>query len=349
MRGFRVASAAAVALFLLLAAGAAACGPAQPTTATSSAATPSTTVGGAVINPTTVPADGTSTSDETSSSTNSTLSTTSTLVSSTTSETVAQQRQFEDFAGAVFSNPSKIDNKWYSMQPGTQLVYEGFTEDENGDRTAHQIVLTITDLTKVVNGVKCAVVWDKDLADGQMEENELTFFAQDDAGNVWEMGEYPEEYEDGHFVEAVPWISGVQDARAGIMMKADPKAGQPSYSEGWGPSVNWGDRGQVIQTGVSTTVPVGNFDNVIVIKEFSEDEPGAFQLKYYAAGVGVIRVGWGGSDDTKETLELTKIVHLDAAGLADARTQALALEKHAYEVSKDVYGKTPPAQPAAAN
>jgi hypothetical protein len=346
MRSFRITAGVTIGLFLLLGAGAAACGPAQPA-AISSVALSSTTASSAAVTATTAVLSSTS-STSSSTSSSSTSSTSSSTASSTTSETVAQQRQFEDFAGAVFSNPSKVDNKWYPLQPGTQLVYEGFTEDENGERTAHQLIFTVTDLTKVINGVKCAVLWDRDLAEGEMEENELTFFAQDDAGNVWELGEYPEEYENGEFVDAVPWIAGIQDARAGIIMKADPKAGQPSYSEGWGPAVNWGDRGQVTQTGVSTTVPVGNFDNVIVIKEFSEDQPGAFQLKYYAAGVGVIRVGWGGSDDTKETLELTKIMHLESDDLAEARTQALSLEKHAYEVSKDVYGTTPPAQPAAA-
>jgi hypothetical protein len=36
---------------------------------------------------------------------------------------------------------------------------------------------------------------------------------------------------------------------------------------------------------------------------------------------------------------------LDQAGLARVREQALELEKSAYRVSKDVYGRTPPAEP----
>ncbi len=58
-------------------------------------------------------------------------------------------------------------------------------------------MFTVTDLTKVVNGVRAVVVWDRDYASGELQETELAFFAQDNDGNVWHLGEYPEEYETG--------------------------------------------------------------------------------------------------------------------------------------------------------
>jgi len=51
-------------------------------------------------------------------------------------------------------------------------------------------VLTVTDLTKVLNGVRNRVLWDQDFQQGELTESELTFFAQDDGGNVWNLGEY---------------------------------------------------------------------------------------------------------------------------------------------------------------
>jgi hypothetical protein len=45
-------------------------------------------------------------------------------------------------------------------------------------------------------------VWDRDFQDGELVEEELSFFAQDDGGTVWNFGEYAEEYEDGEFVGA---------------------------------------------------------------------------------------------------------------------------------------------------
>ena len=44
-------------------------------------------------------------------------------------------------------------------------------------------------------------------------------------------------------------------------------------------------------------------------------------------------------------LELIGFEELDEEALAEVREGALAMEKHAYEVSKDVYGQTPPLEP----
>jgi hypothetical protein len=81
----------------------------------------------------------------------------------------------------------------------------------------------------------------------------------------------------------------------------------------------------------------------MVIAESSLDELGAFQLKYYAPGVGNVRVGWRGADATQEELELVDHVQLDPEAMAQVRTAALELEQHAYEVSPNVYAHTSPA------
>jgi hypothetical protein len=92
-------------------------------------------------------------------------------------------------------------------------------------------------------------------------------------------------------------------------------------------------------------VPVDCYDEVLVIEEFERNKPGAYQLKYYAPGVGDIRVGWRGpEEEEKEGLELVKDVSLSPQGVAKARAGALELEKHAYEL-KEYFGKTQPAKP----
>jgi hypothetical protein len=127
------------------------------------------------------------------------------------------------------------------------------------------------------------------------------------------------------------------------MMQAKPQPGTPSYSQGWGPAVDWTDRGQVDQVGQKTCVPVDCYEDVLVIAETSQSEPDAEQLKYWARGVGNVRVGWrGAGEKTKETLELTEIVQLSPEAMAETRTKALELEQSAYENSKDVYAHTPP-------
>lgn len=125
-------------------------------------------------------------------------------------------------------------------------------------------------------------------------------------------------------------------------MMAKPHLGRPNVYQGWGPEVEWSDYGQVVQMGQETCVPLDCYKDVLVNAEASLAEPGAFQLKYYAPGVGEVRVGWKGDDPTKEELQLVEYKQLSPEELAEIHTQALELEEHAYEVSKDAYGETPP-------
>jgi hypothetical protein len=253
-----------------------------------------------------------------------------------------------DFDPSSFAQSTRIDNPWMPLEPGTRFVYEGTTVEDDGTVVPHRIVVNVTDLTKLIGGVRALVTWDLDYSDGELVEAELAFLAQDTLGTVWRMGEYPEEYEDGEFVEAKPWIHGYENARAGIMMMADPQLGTPSYAQGWGPAVDWTDRGVVDEMGQETCVPAGCYEDALVIIETSASEPDAEQIKYYARGLGNVRVGWrGGGDPTKETLELLKVEQLDAAALAEVRAKALELEQSAYQRSKNVYAQTPPAEVGA--
>jgi hypothetical protein len=247
----------------------------------------------------------------------------------------------EGFAAAKFTRPTAVTNRWFPLKPGTQFVYEGATVD-GGKRIPHRVVFTVTDLTKVIAGVRNIVIWDRDYSAGKLEETELAFFAQADDGTIWHFGQYPEVYQDGVFVESPAWVYPREGAQPGITIKAEPQPGAPSYSQGWGPAVGWSDRARPHQTGQRVCVRTGCYSDVLVTDEFSEDEPGAHQLKYYAPGVGNIRVGWAGADKTRETLELVKVVQLSARELADVRQETLKLEKRAYRNSKTVYGPTSP-------
>jgi hypothetical protein len=251
----------------------------------------------------------------------------------------------KDFDRRNFDRSTVIDNAWFPLRPGTQLVFEGSTR-EDGAQVAHRVVFTVTDLTKVVNGVRAAVIWERDFSEGQLVETELAFFAQDNDGNVWHLGQYPEEYEEGKFVAAPAWLAGTKGARAGISMKAEPRLRTPSYSQGFAPPpINWVDRARVHRMGVKTCVPLRCYEDVLVTREFETGKPEAYQVKYYARGVGNVRVGWAGANDKdREVLVLVKLVHANSALLARFRTDALKLERRAYRISKDVYGRTSPAK-----
>jgi hypothetical protein len=246
-----------------------------------------------------------------------------------------------------FSNPTKVDNAWFPLVPGTRLTWEGGATVD-GERLKRKVVFTVTDLTKVISGIRTVVGYDLDYTDGKLEEAEIALWAQDDDGYVWHFGQYPEVYEDGKIAETPAWLHGIEGGLAGISMKPEPQPFAPSYSQGWGPEVGWNDRAKVFETGSKTCVPVACYDDVLVIDEFSRDEPDAHQLKYYAKTIGNVRVGWAGTlEEEREVLVLTKLEHLSPEALAKVRATVLAQDARGYEHSPAVYGKTEHAEAPA--
>ena len=233
-----------------------------------------------------------------------------------------------------FSDSTNIDNEWWPLKPGTQHVYEGFTLEED-EEIPHRIVFTVTDLTKVINGVRTVVIFDRDYSEDMLEESELAFFAQDDDGNVWHFGQYRETYDEVEFVGGRVWLIDLPaGSKAGIMMPAEPQVDAPSYSQGYAPApFNWTDRARVNAVGQELSAATGDYTDVLVIEEYNDEEPGAFQLKYYARGVGNIAVGWRGDDTQQEELELVEIIELGPDALAEIRAEALMLEERAYMYS----------------
>ena len=261
----------------------------------------------------------------------------------TAAESETPEKVFEDFDPDNFDRSTNIDNEWLPMQPGTQWVYEGVTVEDD-ESIPQRVEFTVTDLTKEIAGVRTVVAWIVDISDDQVVEQEIAFYAQDNDGDVWYLGEHPEEYEDGEFIDAPTWIAGVDGSIPGIKMKAEPQQGTPAYFQGWAPAVEWTDYGQVDGMGQETCVSVDCYQDVLVVAESSLEEEDAYQLKYYAPGVGNVQVGWRGADATQEDLQLVNYVEqLSPQALAEIRAEALAMEKHAYQVSPDVYGQTPPA------
>ena len=252
--------------------------------------------------------------------------------------------QLDAFDPANFTDSTTIDNTWFPLKPGDQWTYQGFTQEEDGTNVPHRIIFTVTDLTKEINGVQTVVIWERDYSSDELVEAEVAFFAQDDDGVVWRLGEYPEEYENGEIIDTPAWIPPNEGAAPGIYMPPNPQAGTPSFPQGWGPAVDWTDRGQIVKMGDETCVPADCYQDVMIIEEFSEAEPNAYQLKYYAPGVGIVRVGWRGEDASKENLELVEFIQLAPEQLAEARAAALALEQSAYQHDLEAYNNTPPMQ-----
>lgn len=245
-----------------------------------------------------------------------------------------------------FERPTRINNRWLPLKPGTQMVLQG-QSNRGGGLLPHLVIFTVTDLVKTINGIDCVVVWDRDINEGVLVESELAFFAQHENGDVWNSGEYPEEYENGEFIGAEnTWIHGIEYAVAGVTVQQRSIVGTPGYQEAIAPENDFWDCGLVFaRSKERTCVPAGCFRNTLTIREWAPfDGCDVIQIKTYAKGVGIIQVG-ALDDPEGETLVLAQINHLNRTQMREAREAALALDAHGPEVNK-IYSQTEPARRA---
>lgn len=178
-----------------------------------------------------------------------------------------------------------IDNTYKPLTPGTTLIYEGETDEGE----LEVITYSVTDQTRVVMGVTCVVVRDTVTIDGELAEDTYDWFTQDNEGNVWYFGEDSGEYEDGELVSREgSWEAGVDGAKPGIVMHADPAShvGEEYRQEYYAGEAE--DMGKVVETGLTVTVENGTYTNCIRTEDWTPLEPDVMEYKYYAPGVGFI-------------------------------------------------------------
>jgi hypothetical protein len=192
--------------------------------------------------------------------------------------------------------------------------------------------------------VQALVIWDTDTSEDELVESELAFFAQDTDGNVWNLGEYPEEFENGEFVGAPStWVTGENGAKAGIHMPAWRPVSSRRYIQGFVREIDFLDCAQIVRRGVETCVPAGCFGELLVTHETNLLDPeGGIQSKFHAPRVGIVRVG-SVDPPTGETLELVGIEKLSPDDLREVRREALRLDRRGYRFS-EVYRSTRPAK-----
>jgi hypothetical protein len=193
-----------------------------------------------------------------------------------------------------------IDNSFYPLEPGTTFVYEGQTAD-GPERNE----VEVTHETKQILGVTCTVVHDRVWVADTLQEETFDWYAQDKDGNVWYFGEDSKEFDENGVVvsTAGSWEAGVDGAKPGIIMEANPTVGD-AYRQEYLAGVAE-DMGQVLSVDEAVGVPYGLFENVLKTADWSPLEPAVVEQKYFASGVGMIlTVGVQGGSDRLELVDI---------------------------------------------
>jgi hypothetical protein len=190
---------------------------------------------------------------------------------------------------------AEITNKYFPLKPGKVFTYEG----NNGTVKS---TTTVTNEHKTILGVQTTTVKDTLLLNGQLHEDTLDWYAQDKEGNVWYFGEDTKEYQNGKVVSTEgTWEAGVNGAKPGIIMQANPQIGGPIYQEYYQNHAE--DQFQVLSTNESLTLPIGKYEGCIKTKEWTRLEPSVAEEKVFCPGIGFAQATTvkGGSDFSKLT------------------------------------------------
>ncbi len=177
---------------------------------------------------------------------------------------------------------SVIDNRYFPLPVGRKLVYTGIKDGQTQTDT-----VTVTDQKKVILGITTTVVNDVATHDGTVLEKTFDFYAQDDQGNVWYLGEDTTQFlPNGKADTSGSFQAGVDGAQPGIIMEAKPQIPDAYRQECYAGQAE--DTAWVVGTAGSVRVPYGNVRNVLTTLEATQVEPGAYDQKVYGPGIGIV-------------------------------------------------------------
>ncbi len=174
-------------------------------------------------------------------------------------------------------------SRYFKLIPGFKLVVEGYEDDEE-----LRLVITVTNQTKVIDGVRTRVVREVETADGELTEISFNYLAiEEDTRDIFYFGEDVDIYENGQVVSHDgAWRSGVNGARFGLLMPGDPEVGMTFFQER-APGVAV-DEAEILRTNARVRVPAGTFRDCLKVEETTALEPGAVSTKFHAPGIGLI-------------------------------------------------------------
>src|SRR6186713_679910 len=106
-------------------------------------------------------------------------------------------------------------NEYFVLEPGYQLTFEG-----KEGRKKVDLIVTVLNETKAVDGVETRILEERESADGNLVEVSRNFFAiGEKTRNLYYFGEEVDIYKKGKVVgHEGAWLSGVKGAKYGILV-----------------------------------------------------------------------------------------------------------------------------------
>jgi hypothetical protein len=186
------------------------------------------------------------------------------------------------FDPAAFVRP--VDNPYFPLTPGLVTRLRGV---DDGERVSE--VVRVTGSTTAILGVDATVVRDiVRRADGSVAEKTHDWYAADDLGNVWYLGEATATYDEDGRVESREgsWQAGQRGARPGVLVPADARssaATRPEFARGRAEDQSW-----FVQHLGHLRSHGHRYRDVVRSFEWTRLESGVISQKFYARGLGIV-------------------------------------------------------------
>lgn len=203
------------------------------------------------------------------------------------------------FNTSDFSADQLVNNSYFPIYDGLVRVFEGKGVDDEGEAFTERFELSGQGFGPDILGIQTTTQRDRAFEDGLLVEDTLDYYAQDNSGNVWYMGEDVINYiydDDDNLLttnSSSSWRAGVNDAKPGWIMPVDLTVGLNYYQE-FAPQDGALDEATTNMTDMSLSLAIGDFNNVLRVLETNPS--GELEFKYYAPGVGLVMVEEGLND-----------------------------------------------------
>ena len=197
------------------------------------------------------------------------------------------------FDPANFVDPTLDTNPYHPLKPGLQWVRGGTTEV--GTRVVpHEIITTMTDVVRVIDGVPTIAMLEETTDAGEVSQQSIDYMGLDKDGNVWLLGGYTEDFEGGQYTNTeTAWLGDGEGASMGILAPRNvDMSTRLAGSSAWDPTKR-PTVGEPVKVGVT------EMREVWLLRQRPRGPGRSFvgapdnENKYYAPGVGVIKnVPW---------------------------------------------------------
>jgi hypothetical protein len=179
---------------------------------------------------------------------------------------------------------TRVTNAWFPLARGSVYVYEGQKDGKQA-----RDVMTVTQKTKVIAGIRALPVADRLYLNGSLAERTTDWYAQDKRGTVWYLGEKTAELNANGKVTSTEgsFLNGRDGATGGIFMPAHPAVGQSGQQESFKGEAE--DRFRILDLATSIATPAVSSQNAMLTEETTPLEPGVVDHKYYVQGFGTVK------------------------------------------------------------